>query len=146
MNELVPYGEYNLTLIDNRVLSVDKEVAEKIMTVLNSENPPKFIQVNKEMFATHQITTLIKESSSLGHLLEMDMKYHRGMGEWKCPQGLWHSRKYDDCSCNHPPAKSKAKEIQFANCPYCPRIQGLKRKDKKEVSKFAKGLADGMTM
>lgn len=124
MNKLATTNkEYSLQLINQQPQVIPEQVAAKLMQALQMPNPPKFVKVGGDMIATHQISRIAKMSNiSVGQLMERDADFHRKRGEWRCDHGLWHSRQFEDCSCQSPKSRHLALNQQLNECSYCQQL------------------------
>lgn len=60
MNQLqtIPKKYFNMSLIGEGEMKITDTQADKIMEALTQPNPPKFIKIGEELFATHQISKI----------------------------------------------------------------------------------------
>ena len=60
MNQLqtIPKRHFNMSFIGEGEMRITDLQASKIMEALTQPNPPKFIKIGDELFATHQISKI----------------------------------------------------------------------------------------
>jgi hypothetical protein len=123
MNELTVSSTHLVALHTGETIPISQERRDNLARVLQMPTPPKYIEIDGDIYQTTQIKALLRNETSVGLLREKDMAHHRAMNEWRCPAGLWHSRQFKDCSCRSSGKSYRdSKTKQMATCPYCPQL------------------------
>lgn len=74
------------------IFYVDESQAGKIISIINSNNPPKGFKIEDSFVETSDI-------AGVDPAWRYEENKRIKNGDWKCTQGKWHS-KFDQCKCN----------------------------------------------
>lgn len=86
------------------IFYVDKDRAEKIVTLMNSNNPPRIFKIDESYIELAGITGV---DTAARYEEQKRMKN----GDWKCHSGNWHT-KFEQCKCGWGMDTSNTKTLE----------------------------------
>lgn len=72
---------------------IDSSRVHNIVQLINSQNKPAIIKVDKEYVAVNDIVGIVTPS-------QLETADRQRKGEWKCDHGIWHEKSESQCKCN----------------------------------------------